>query len=159
MSTSNSPDGTDITFIDQLNRLESKVDLLLRHLGVNAPGNVEESPPLSIPSRGEKAPATVRYGRLEGLLEHLLYIPELGKTICPKISGDHKLRIYFKEDESFLWYDEWLRLWAGIKIGDKHSCAAQQAIKTYNLDKQLFKPSLLTEEFEKELNRYEGIEK
>jgi hypothetical protein len=144
MSTSYAPDGTDsISAETQLTRLEAKVDLLLKHLGANAPGNVEESPPLSSPSRREKLDGVRHYARLQGLYDHMLTIEE----VVPKfnrIAGDRKPRIWF-HDDSYLWYDEWGKLWSGVKgrstPEERKICEAQKAIEIYALDKQVWRPN------------------
>ena len=70
-------------------------------------------------------------------------VPDLaGKFCC--ISGDKKLRIYFVGDESYLWYDEYGQLWAGLKNATKEerqTCEAQIAINDYGLNKQVWKPT------------------
>jgi hypothetical protein len=74
-----------------------------------------------------------RYAVLQVVWEHLSTVPELTGTFFP-ISGTEKYRIYFREDESFLWCNEWGKLYAGIKKGDRKTCRAQQVMDTYGLN-------------------------
>ena len=66
------------------------------------------------------------------LYEHLLTLDELRKAVRPP-SGKFKPRIYFEEDHSYLYFDNWGDLHAGIKVGDRKTCKAAHVIKRYQL--------------------------
>jgi hypothetical protein len=88
------------------------------------------------------------YGRLEGLYDHMMTITDLSTKFKP-ISGRDKPRIYFHADNSYLFYNEYGKLWAGLQPStprERQNCEAQQAIDTYGLDKEVFKPTTGIEE-------------
>jgi hypothetical protein len=150
MSYQDSSDATVTRILDQLDRIEANQLKLSQHLGIslqNAPGSIAEPSPHQPPSGGKKLNPAAHHARLEGLFDYLLTTELIGKFL--PISGESKLRIYFIGDESFLWYDESGRLWAGQKGTTKDqrkNCEAQIAIETYSLDKQIFKPTFKPEE-------------
>jgi hypothetical protein len=85
-----------------------------------------------LPADKKRIDTEGRRERLRVLYEHFLTIPELKGNVRPPF-GKSKPRMYLEEDHSYLYFDEWGGLHAGIKGGDRQTCKAQQAIDTYEL--------------------------
>ena len=92
--------------------------------------------PPALPSNKKIIDAKGRRELCRVLYEHFLANPDLKGAVRPP-SGNDKPRIYFEEDHSYLYFDEWGGLHAGIKEGDRQTCKAQQTIDTYELRKIL----------------------
>ena len=101
-----------------------------------APENDPAPVPPSLPSDKKIIDAKGRRELCRLLYEHFLANPDLKGAVRPP-SGNDKPRIYFEEDHSYLYFDQWGGLRAGIKGGDRQTCKAQQAIDTYELRKML----------------------
>jgi len=97
-----------------------------------APQNVPTSAPLSVPSENGNLDVEARRSRLTVLYEHLLTLDELKGAVRPP-SGKFKPRIYLEEDHSYLFFDNWGMLHAGIKVGDRKTSKAAQIVKQYQL--------------------------
>jgi hypothetical protein len=138
----------DLSDSERLARIEaalcnlcSAVCRLAAHLGLrleSLPAREDDPAPVppSLPADKERIDTEGRRERLRVLYEHFLTIPELKGKVRPP-SGKSKPRIYFEEDHSYLYFDEWGGLHAGIKGGDRQTCKAQQTIDTYELRKIL----------------------
>jgi hypothetical protein len=119
----------------------SAVCRLGAHLGVPleslpVPESDPAPVPLFLPADKKRIDTEGRRERLRVLYEHFLTIPELKGKVRPPF-GKSKPRLYFEEDHSYLYFDEWGGLHAGIKGGDRQTCKAQQTIDTYELRKIL----------------------
>jgi hypothetical protein len=111
------------------------------HLGLPleslpAPENDPVRVPPSLPSNKKIIDAKGRRELCRALYEHFLANPDLKGAVRPP-SGNDKPRIYFEEDHSYLYFDQWGGLHAGIKGGDRQSCKAQETIDAYQLRKVL----------------------
>jgi hypothetical protein len=165
MSDSNSFDGTDPAVITQI---ETKLDLLrtdfnllrtelFTHLGipfqgapsgsVSAPSSPLHTSPSGDGEGGRKLDVAARYGRLDGLYDHMMTVSDLRGKFKP-IWGTEKPRIHFYSDNSYLFYNVEGSLDAGLipsTAQERKNCEAQKAIDTFGLDKKIFKPAHVAE--------------